>query len=262
MQDKRRIIAGNWKMYKTSKEAVDLVQGLEDRLDILADDGKGLEGIEIIVCPPFTALKSIYTVLWQDKPPVKLGAQNMFWEDEGAYTGEVSPPMLKDLECEFVIIGHSERRMYFGETDETVNKKVKAALNHRITPIMCCGESLEQRQAGKTEPFIESQILGGIEGLTANDMKNFIIAYEPIWAIGTGKTALPEDANDVISHIRTVLASRFGTDVAKAVPVLYGGSVKGGNIADFMAETEINGALVGGASLDADSFADIIKNAR
>ncbi len=262
MQDKRRIIAGNWKMYKTSKEAVALVQGLEDKLDILTNNDNEIDGVEVIVCPPFTALKSIYTVLWQDKPPIKLGAQDVFWEDEGAYTGEVSPLMLKDLECEFVIIGHSERRTYFGETDETVNKKVKAALKHRITPIMCCGESLEQREVGETQAFIESQILGGTEGLTAGDMKRFIIAYEPIWAIGTGKTALPEDANDVIRHIRTVLASRFGDDVAKAVPILYGGSVKGGNIADFMAESEINGALVGGASLDVDSFADIIKNAR
>lgn len=257
MQDKRRIIAGNWKMYKTSKEAVSLVQGLEDKLEEIDS-----EGVEIIVCPPFTALKSIYTVLWQDKPPIKLGAQNMFWEDEGAYTGEVSPLMLKDLECEFVIIGHSERRQYFGETDGTVNKKVKAALNHRITPIMCCGESLEQRDAGETKSFIESQILGGTEGISEDDMKSFIIAYEPIWAIGTGKTALPADANATAKHIRAVLASKYSEDVVKAIPILYGGSVKPGNIADFMAESDINGALVGGASLDADNFAGIIKNAK
>ncbi|MEW5706553.1 MAG: triose-phosphate isomerase [Actinomycetota bacterium] len=259
MQDKRRIIAGNWKMYKTPKEAVGLVQALEDRLEMIADD---ISDIEIIVCPPFTDLKSIYTVLWQDKPPIKLGAQNMHWEDEGAYTGEISPLMLKDLECEFVILGHSERRQYFGETDDMVNKKVKAALKHRITPIMCCGESLAQREAGETQSFIQSQVLGGIDGLTADDMKSFMIAYEPIWAIGTGKTAHPKDANDIIGYIRSVLASKFGDEIAKGVPILYGGSVKAGNIADFMAEPEINGALVGGASLDADSFAGIIKNAR
>jgi len=262
MGDKRRIIAGNWKMYKTAKEAVFLVQDLEDQLDDLAQDDRGYDGVEVIVCPPSTDLKSVYTVLWQDKPAIKLGAQNIFWEDEGAYTGEVSPLMLKDLECDYVILGHSERRMYFGETDETVNKKVKAALRHDITPIMCCGESLEQREAGKTDSFIESQILGGTEGLEAGDMKSFIVAYEPIWAIGTGKTALPEDANDVIRHIRAVLASRFGTDAAQDIPILYGGSVKAGNIADFMAESDINGALVGGASLEAESFAGIVKNAR
>ncbi|MBE0448048.1 MAG: triose-phosphate isomerase [Actinobacteria bacterium] len=260
MRDKRRIIAGNWKMYKTAKEAVYLVQELEDKLEGMATSHLG--AIEVIICPPFTALKSIYTVLWQDKPPIKLGAQDMFWEDEGAYTGEVSPVMLRDLECEFVIIGHSERRQYFCETDETVNKKVKVALKHGITPIMCCGESLKQREAGETEEFIQTQIIGGTEGLTERDMKNFIIAYEPIWAIGTGKTALPEDANDVIRHIRAVLASRFSTDVAGEIPILYGGSVNAGNIADFMAEPEINGALVGGASLEADSFANIIRNAR
>ena len=186
----------------------------------------------------------------------------MHWEDEGAYTGEVSPVMLNDLECEYVIIGHSVRRMYFGETDQTVNKKVKAALVHGITPIMCCGESLEQRESGQAEAFIGSQILGGTEGLSENDMKDFVIAYEPIWAIGTGKTALPEDANSIIAHIRKVLASRFNEVIAKAVPVLYGGSVKGGNIAEFMAEPDINGALVGGASLEAESFASIVRNAR
>jgi len=262
MQDKRRIIAGNWKMYKTPKEAVYLVQELEDKLENMNREDDTIEGVEVIVCPPATDLKSVYTVLWQDKPAIKLGAQNMHWEDEGAYTGETSPLMLKDLECDYVIIGHSERRMYFNETDEMVNKKVKAALNHDMTPIMCCGESLEQREAGETQAFIELEILGGVEGLTADDMGNFIIAYEPIWAIGTGKTALPEDANDVIRHIRAVLASRFGAETAQQVPILYGGSVKPGNIADFMAEPEINGALVGGASLDADSFAGIIANAK
>lgn len=262
MQDKRRIIAGNWKMFKTAKEAVTLVQELEDRIDALGQTDDGLvNGCEIIVCPPFTALKSIYTVLWQDKPPIMLGAQNMFWEDEGAYTGEISPLMLKDLECAYVIIGHSERRMYFAETDETVNKKVRAALRHNMTPIMCCGESLEQREAGQAHSFVESQIIGGTEGLSADDMKNFVVAYEPIWAIGTGKTALPEDAEDIIKHIRGVLTSKFG-DMANAVPILYGGSVKGGNIAQFMDQPNINGALVGGASLKADDFIDIVRNAK
>jgi triosephosphate isomerase len=262
MQDKRRIIAGNWKMFKTAKEAVTLVQNLEEELDSLNESFDMVDGVEVIVCPPFTDLKSVYTVLWQDKPPIKLGAQNMYWEDEGAYTGEVSPLMLKDLECAYVIIGHSERRQYFCETDETVNKKVKAALKHKIIPIMCCGETLEQREAGETQDFIQSQIIGGTEGLSADDMKTFIVAYEPIWAIGTGKTASAEDANDVIRHIRAVLASKFGTDVAKDIPILYGGSVKGSNAAELMAQPEINGALVGGASLEAASFADIVRNAR
>jgi triosephosphate isomerase len=243
MQDKRRIIAGNWKMFKTAKEAVTLVQNLEEELDSLNENFDMVDGVEVIVCPPFTDLKSVYTVLWQDKPPIKLGAQNMFWEEEGAYTGEVSPLMLKDLECAYVIIGHSERRQYFGETDETVNKKVKAALKHKITPIMCCGETLEQREAGETQDFIQSQIVGGTEGLSVDDMKTFVVAYEPIWAIGTGKTASAEEANDVIRHIRAVLASKFGTEVAKDIPILYGGSVKGSNIAELMAQPEINGAL-------------------
>jgi triosephosphate isomerase len=262
MQDKRRVIAGNWKMFKTSKEAVSLVQDLEGQLDTLNDNNGKADGVEVIVCPPFTALKSIYTVLWQDKPPIQLGAQNMHWEDDGAYTGEISPLMLKDLECAYVIVGHSERRQYFCETDEKVNKKVKTALKHKITPIMCCGETLEQREAGQTQDFIQSQIMGGTEGLTVDDMKTFIVAYEPIWAIGTGKTASADDANDVIRHIRAVLATKFGIDVAKDVPILYGGSVKGSNIAELMAQPEINGALVGGASLDAGNFADIVRNAR
>ncbi|HEY3374378.1 MAG TPA: triose-phosphate isomerase [Candidatus Aquicultor sp.] len=262
MQGKRRIIAGNWKMYKTPREAVELVQALEDKLDGMDVFNDMVSGVEVIVCPPSTDLKSVYTVFWQDKPPIKLGAQNMFWEEEGAYTGEISPLMLKDLDCKYVIIGHSERRMYFGETDETVNKKVKSALAHDITPIMCCGESLQQRQAGQANSFIGSQINGGTDGLTAEDMQDVIIAYEPIWAIGTGKTALPDDAESIINTIRKTLAAKFGDDVAAMVPVLYGGSVKPGNIADFMAQPGINGALVGGASLDAESFAGIIKNAK
>jgi len=249
---RKPIIAGNWKMYKTSSEAVDLVQKLIDLVDDVQD-------IDIVVCPPFTALKSVATLLELDKPNIKLGAQNMYWEDEGAYTGEVSPIMLKELNVKYVIIGHSERRGYFGETDEIVNKKVIAAIAHNLTPIMCVGESLEEREDEKTQAVVQKQIFDGLKALNAEDVEKIVIAYEPIWAIGTGRSATAQDANDVIRHIRALIGSQFGPDVAREVKIQYGGSVKPENIGEFMAESDIDGALVGGASLEAEGFTRIVK---
>lgn len=248
---KKPFIAANWKMYKTTKEAVDFAQDIEELIEAI--------DAEIVICPSLTALRSVSTIIWQDKPNYKLGAQNVFWEVEGAYTGEVSPVMLKDLGVEYVIIGHSERRQYFAETDETVNKKVKAALAHDLLPILCCGESLEQREAGDAERWVGGQISAALAGIGKEDIERIVIAYEPIWAIGTGKTALPEDANAMSSHIRGVVAGIFGEELAKKVPILYGGSVKPENIADFMREEHVDGALVGGASLKPDSFAAICE---
>ncbi|MCL4499524.1 MAG: triose-phosphate isomerase [Chloroflexi bacterium] len=250
---RKPFIAANWKMFKTSKEAVGFVQDIEELVE-------GVDA-EIVICPPFTALKSISTVMWQDKPNYKLGAQNMFWEEEGAFTGEVSPRMLNDLGVDYVIVGHSERRQYFGETDETVNKKVKAALAHGIVPIVCCGESLEQREAGNADRWVGAQIAGGLEGLAVRDIERLVVAYEPIWAIGTGRNALPEDADAMGIHIRNVIGRAFGDGMAGLVPILYGGSVKPENMSEFMKEEHVDGALVGGASLKVDSFAEICRKA-
>jgi len=246
------LIAGNWKMYKTAAQAVRLVQDLS----YLIED---LESIEVAVCPPFTALRSVSTVIEADKLKISLGAQNVFWEREGAYTGEISPIMLKDLRVQYVIIGHSERRQYFQETDEMVNKKVKAALDEKLIPILCVGETLKEREDGKTNEKIRRQISEDLVGLTNEQMEKLVIAYEPIWAIGTGKSATPPDANDVIRYIRALVGASFSIEVAKKVRILYGGSVTPENIAAFVGESDIDGALVGGASLDAESFARIVK---
>ncbi len=231
---------------------MDLVQKL---VDLVA----GIQDVEIVVCPPFTALKSVAALLESGKTNVELGAQNMHWEDTGAYTGEVSPVMLKELDLKYVIIGHSERRGYFGEKDETVNKKAKAAIAHELNPIICVGESLEQRENGETQEVVRRQIFEGLAGLSADDVGRIVIAYEPIWAIGTGRSATAEDANDVIRHLRALVGSQFGPEVAKEIRIQYGGSVKAENISEFMDEPDIDGALVGGASLEAESFAQIIK---
>ncbi|MHB0976789.1 MAG: triose-phosphate isomerase [Candidatus Aquicultorales bacterium] len=249
---RKPFIAANWKMYKTTKEAVDFVQAFEEMVVDL--------DMEIVVCPPFTALKSVYTVMWQDSPNFKLGAQNMFWEEEGAFTGEVSPSMLQEIGVDYVIVGHSERRQYFNETDETVNNKVRAALAHDLLPIMCCGESLELRQQGKAMEWVRNQITAGLEGLSLDDLDKLVIAYEPIWAIGTGKTATDEDANKMNENIRSAIAAAYGDKAAKGVPVLYGGSVKPDNIGEFMSMPQVDGALVGGASLKPETFAAICKN--
>jgi triosephosphate isomerase len=249
---KKPFIAGNWKMFKTVPEAVSMVQKLHDA-------SLGLEKAQFVVIPPYTALNEVSRAL--QGSPVQVGAQNMYWEEQGAFTGEVSAPMLKDIGCIYVVIGHSERRQYFGETNETVNNKIKAALNHGLVPIMCIGESLEERENGNTITKVQSQIIEGLKGLEAEKVRQIIIAYEPIWAIGTGLTATPDQAQEVHRFIRSNLAEKHGNDVASCAIILYGGSVKPENSYSLMKEKDINGALVGGASLKAESFAEIAKEA-
>jgi triosephosphate isomerase len=246
------IIAGNWKMNKTAGQAVFLIQDLEWLIE-------KVENVTVVVCPPFVALKSVSVVLEQDKANVKLGAQNMHWEEEGAYTGEISPLMLTELGVEYVIIGHSERRQMFAETDEAVNLKVKSALAHKLIPIMCCGETLEERESGRMEEIIGGQVRRGLAGLSADEVAGLVVAYEPIWAIGTGKTATTEQANNTCSFVRQTIRGEFGDAAADAVRVLYGGSVKPSNIASLMAASDVDGALVGGACLEPESFAGIIR---
>jgi len=245
-------IAGNWKMFKTIPEAVAMVQQLHDA-------SLGLEKAQLVVIPPFTALSDVSRTL--QGSPVQIGAQNMYWEEQGAFTGEVSAPMLKDAGCTYAVVGHSERRQYFGETNETVNKKIKAALAHDLVPIMCIGESLEERESGNTITKVQTQITEGLEGLDAEQVRQVIIAYEPIWAIGTGLTATPNQAQEVHGFIRSSLAEKHGNDVASCAIILYGGSVKPENTYSLLKEKDIKGALVGGASLKADSFAEIAREA-
>ena len=255
---RKPMIAGNWKMYKTPGEAVVLVQGITD----LLSEARGLvSAVDAVVCPPFVDLKSVATAIELDGSGLKLAAQNVYWESEGAYTGEVSPRMLADIGCDYCIVGHSERREYFGETDSSVNLKVKALLGSGITPIVCCGETLEIRDAGDTDQFVRGQIRGALEGVTAEQAAAIVIAYEPIWAIGTGRTPTPEAANDVARAIRATVGALFGQPVAIQVRVLYGGSVKPENIMLFMPEPDIDGALVGGAALEADSFFRMVRTA-
>ena len=248
--NEKPFLAGNWKMYKTIPEALDMASSL---LEIFPEPPDA----EIVLIPPFTTLSSLYGAL--KGTPIRLGSQNIFWEDNGAFTGEISPVMLKDSGCTFAVIGHSERRQYFGETNATVNKKIKAALAHDLIPIMCIGESLEERESNRTIEKIDSQVDEGLEGLEPEEFKNVIIAYEPIWAIGTGLTATPDQAQEVHGHIRNLLAKMYGNDVSSCAIILYGGSVKPDNTFSLLKEKDINGALVGGASLKADSFAEIIK---
>lgn len=247
---RKPIIAGNWKMHKTVGEALALVREL---CGITA----GVSDVEIVICPTFTALYPVHLAICEG--PLRLGAQNMHWEAQGAFTGEIAPAMVKEVGCTYVIIGHSERRQYFGETDDTVNKKVKAAFANELIPIMCVGETLEQREAGITEGVVGRQVRQGLTGLSAEQVAEMVIAYEPVWAIGTGRTASAEDANAVCRFIRQVVAEITGAESAEKVRIQYGGSVKGENIAELMAKSDIDGALVGGASLDADSFAKIVK---
>ena len=243
------IIAGNWKMYKTSGSAKDLVDALKEHI--------GQEDrVQVVVCPTFTALAAVGPLLAGTR--IALGAQDLFWLDEGAYTGEVSAPMLLDLGCKYVVIGHSERRQHFGETDENVQKKTQAALAHGLIPIVCVGETLAQRGAGETTSFVRSQVLRGLADL-GDKAREVVVAYEPIWAIGTGRTTTGNDANEVIMMIRATLAEIYGRETAEAIRILYGGSVKPGNIKEFMAYPDIDGALVGGASLEASSFVPIVR---
>jgi triosephosphate isomerase len=250
--NEKPFIAGNWKMFKTVPEAVDMVRKLHEA-------SLGLEKAQFVVIPPFTALNEVCGTLKES--PVLTGAQNMHWEEQGAFTGEVAAPMLKDVGCTFVIIGHSERRQLFGETNETVNKKIKAALDHGLVPIMCIGESLDEREGGNTINKVQSQITDGLEGLDAEQIRRIIIAYEPIWAIGTGLTATPDQAQEVHGFIRSNLAEKHGNEVASYAIILYGGSVKPENTYSLLKEKDINGALVGGASLKAESFAEIAREA-
>ncbi|HSK47679.1 MAG TPA: triose-phosphate isomerase [Coriobacteriia bacterium] len=249
------MIAGNWKMYKTAGEGAILVQNLDERVEPYWNR------VDIVVCPPFTALKSVSTVIELDRLKVGLAAQNVHWEAEGAFTGEISPRMLADLRCDYCIVGHSERREMFGDTDETVNKKVKALFAAGITPIVCVGESLETRDAGETDSYVREQVRGALEGISAEEAARLVVAYEPIWAIGTGRTPTPEAANDVCRSIRATLGALFGQPVAIQVRILYGGSAKPENLGLFMPEPDIDGALIGGASLDATSFASMVQTA-
>ncbi len=242
-------IAGNWKMNKTLAETVDLIDNLKQKVE-------GVDDVEIAVCPP--AVNLLRALQLTEDSNIKVGAQDMHWEESGAYTGEISGSMLEEIGIDYVIIGHSERRQYFAETDQRVNRKVKAAFSHNIKPIICVGESMEERKAGKTEKKVKSQITTALAGLETDQVSQLVIAYEPLWAIGSGESASSEEANRVISYIREVIADIYpGT--AEKVRIQYGGSVKPHNIAEFMQESDIDGALVGGASLDAESFAGVIK---
>jgi triosephosphate isomerase len=254
VSERRPILAANWKMHKTHLEAIQTVQKLSYLLD--RDDS---ERVEVVICPSFTSLRSIDTLLSSDRLPYALGAQDVHWEDKGAFTGEVSPPMLRALNVRYVIVGHSERRELFGEIDETVNRKVRAVFAHEMTPILCVGETLREHDAGATEQKVTAQVGEGLRGVPAGDAAALVVAYEPIWAIGTGRNAEPADAGQVVGLIRETLGSLYSKEIADAVRIQYGGSVKAGNIRDFMAHPEIDGALVGGASLDPEEFALIVK---
>lgn len=244
---RKPLIAGNWKMNNNANDTEEFFEEFLPKVKEL--------DVDIVICPPFTNLWAAAEKL--SGTNVKLGAQNMHWEESGAFTGEVSPNMLKEILCDFVIVGHSERRKYFAETDETVNKKVKAALKHQLTPIICVGESLEQRQKGVTLDWILGQVENALQDLTSEDASKVVFAYEPIWAIGTGKTASSDDAQEVISAIRQKLSELYNDETAQKIRILYGGSVKPQNVKELMKQSDIDGALVGGASLEPDSFYQI-----
>jgi triosephosphate isomerase len=255
MSQRKPLISGNWKMHHNHFEAIQTVQKLAFLLS--KDD---YDVVDVSVHPPFTDLRSVQITLADQKATdVNLGAQHCHWEGKGAFTGEISPAFLAKLDCTYVIAGHSERRELFGETDEMVHKKVQAILRHEMTPILCVGETLEEREAGITEEKVVGQVERGIAGLKAEQVAGLVVAYEPIWAIGTGRTATPDDAQAVCSLIRSTIARRPGAEPAARVRIQYGGSVKADNIAELMARPDIDGALVGGASLDADEFARIVQ---
>jgi len=249
---RKYVIAGNWKMYKTNTEARQLSESIKSK-------NSSIRKTQIVLCPPATALTTVAAVL--DGSTIGLGAQNMHWENEGAFTGELSVGMVKSAGASYVIIGHSERRQYFGETDETVNKKLIQALKSNLNPIVCIGESLAQREQGVTMDIIDSQLKVGLQGVSTEQMKNVILAYEPVWAIGTGKTATPEQAQEVHQFIRAKLTALFDAATAEAVVIQYGGSVKPNNAAELLKQKDIDGALVGGACLEAESFTAIIEAA-
>ena len=253
---RKPLISGNWKMHHNHFEALQLVQKLTYLLT--AEDH---DAVEVSVHPPFTDLRTVQTYFISEKEPsrIALGAQHCHWEDKGAFTGEVSPSMLAKLDVRYVIAGHSERRELFGETDEDVNRKVAAVLKAEMTPIMCCGETLDEREAGQTEAKVRGQVEAGLAGLKADQVAGLVIAYEPIWAIGTGRTASAEDAQAVCALVRKVVGERFTAAAAESVRIQYGGSVKPSNAAELMAQPDIDGALVGGASLEAEDFARIVQ---
>ena len=249
---RKPIVAGNWKMNNNSVEARELVEGLVNGLAKLTN-------VECILCPPFTNLWAVKEIIAGTN--IGLGAQNMHWESSGAYTGEIAPQMLAEV-CQYVILGHSERRQLFGETDDSVNQKIKSALTNRLTPIMCIGETLDENKAGLTGDIVNRQVRRGLEGLAPEDGARIVVAYEPIWAIGTGLAATPDDANTIHKGVvRSVLIEMFGQDIAQTIRILYGGSVKPDNAVGFFSQSDIDGALVGGASLKADSFYAIAKAA-
>ncbi|HUJ11296.1 MAG TPA: triose-phosphate isomerase [Verrucomicrobiae bacterium] len=252
--NRKPIIAGNWKMYNTAAASLALVNALKKELV-----GVNASDVETVVCPPFTALYAVSTIL-QDSA-IALGAQNVHWEKEGAFTGEVAAPMLKELSVRYAIVGHSERRQFFGETNEGVNKRAKAALANGIRPIVCGGETLAQREAGQTEAVVRDHVTAGLAGFTKDGILETVIAYEPVWAIGTGKTATPAQAQEVHAFIRELLAAMFDQQVASKVRIQYGGSVKPANAKELLGQPDIDGALVGGASLKAADFAAIVKAA-
>ncbi len=249
MESRKPLIAGNWKMFKTCPEATDTAQKL---VELVGD----VKSVDIMIAPTFTALAMVSEIIKDS--PVELGAQNLYWEKEGAFTGEISAPMIVSAGCRYVIIGHSERRQFFGETDEGVNKKIKAAFEASLIPIVCVGETESERDSGKTFSVLDKQIQEGLKKLNLDASSPPVIAYEPIWAIGTGKTAQPEQAQEAHAYIRQLISEDFGIELASIIRILYGGSVKPGNIAELMALQDIDGALVGGASLKPETFSEII----
>jgi triosephosphate isomerase (TIM) len=248
---RRVIIAGNWKMNKNIGESIDLANSIKRSL-------YDVEDVEIVVCPPFTSLSDVNEITMETN--IRLGAQDVYWEKEGAFTGEVSASMLKNVGCEYCIIGHSERRQFFGETNETVNKKLKSLLKEGINPIVCVGEKLAERKSGKTFDVIKDHVVNSLAGLSEEDMLKVVIAYEPVWAIGTGINATKEQAEEVHKYIRTLLSQMHGADTANSIRIQYGGSVKPENIKELISQKDVDGALVGGASLKADSFVQLVKN--
>ncbi|WPK10251.1 triose-phosphate isomerase [Lysinibacillus louembei] len=247
---RKPIIAGNWKMYKTFDEAVEFVEAVQDKIP--ANDK-----VDAVICAPALYLPILVQI--QADSELAIGAQNMHFENEGAFTGEVSPSQLASVGVDYVVLGHSERREMFNETDEAVNKKVRAALNHDIVPIICCGETLEEREAGQTTAKVSGQIRAALEGFTGEEVTHMVIAYEPIWAIGTGKTATADDANETCGAIRAVVNELYGSEVAEAVRIQYGGSVKPENIVELLSKEHIDGALVGGASLQPESYLKLLE---
>jgi triosephosphate isomerase len=251
---RKTIIAGNWKMYKTIVEAIELANGLKRELFSLDD-----QAIDIVLCPAYTALTEVSEVIAESN--IQLGAQDCYWEDEGAFTGEVSPEMLKDAGVKYVVIGHSERRQYFGETNILVNKKINAVLKHGLTPIVCVGETLAEREKGLTFKVLDDHIQNGLKNISAEDALKIVMAYEPVWAIGTGKTATSQQAEEAHKYIRNLLIKLYNKDVASSARIQYGGSVKPENISEIMQQPDVDGALVGGASLKIESFSEIVKKA-